>query len=71
MGSEMCIRDRPEIHQKIVGGIHGDIGTVAMVINAIPKVLNATPGLVTMKDLPLPSAVTEDLRVYLKWKKSP
>jgi len=35
------------------------------------KVLNARPGLVTMKDLPLPSAVTEDVRVYLTWKKSP
>jgi len=67
----ISINGIPEIHQKIVGGIHGDIGTVAMVINAIPKVLNAKPGLVTMKDLPLPSAVTEDLRVYLKWKKSP
>ncbi len=54
------------IYQKIEGGVHGDIGTVAMIINMIPKVLNAAPGLVTMKDLPIPSATTEDIRVYLR-----
>jgi hypothetical protein len=31
----------------------------------IPKVMNAPPGLFTMKDLPMPSAVTEDIRIYL------
>jgi hypothetical protein len=35
---------------------HGDIGTVAMVVNSIQKVINAPAGLITMKDLPLPSA---------------
>jgi 4-hydroxy-tetrahydrodipicolinate reductase len=59
----------PKVYEKIVGGIHGDVGTVALVINMIPKVLNANPGLVTMKDLPLPSAVIDDLRVYLNRKK--
>jgi 4-hydroxy-tetrahydrodipicolinate reductase len=37
-----------------------------MVYNAIPKVLNADPGLATMKDLPVPSAAVEDLRKYVK-----
>ncbi|KPV63995.1 MAG: dihydrodipicolinate reductase [Candidatus Bathyarchaeota archaeon BA1] len=54
------------IYEKIKGGVHGDIGTVAMIINMIPKVMNAAPGLVTMKDLPLPSATPEDMRVYLR-----
>ncbi|MEM2439789.1 MAG: Gfo/Idh/MocA family oxidoreductase [Candidatus Bathyarchaeia archaeon] len=56
----------PTIKQKIQPCIHGDIGTVAIVINTIPKVLNAPAGLLTMKDLPVPSATLEDLRKYLK-----
>ncbi|MFX0059349.1 MAG: Gfo/Idh/MocA family oxidoreductase [Candidatus Hodarchaeota archaeon] len=44
----------PPIYQKIIGGIHGDIGTSGIVANLIPKVLNARPGLLTMKDLPVP-----------------
>jgi len=61
----VSIDGEPRIEQRITGGVHGDIGTVGMVINAIPKVLKAKPGLVTMKDLPVPSAVTEDVRGYL------
>jgi len=44
----------PNIHQKIIGGVHGDLGTAAMVANLIPKVIEARPGLLTMKDLPVP-----------------
>jgi 4-hydroxy-tetrahydrodipicolinate reductase len=40
---------------KIPGGIHGDIATAAIVVNSIPKVFTAAPGLHTMRDLPLPS----------------
>jgi 4-hydroxy-tetrahydrodipicolinate reductase len=66
----VSIEGTPKIYEKIAGGVHGDFGTVDVIVNMIPKVLNAKPGLVTMKDLPLPSAVTEDLRVYLHWKKT-
>jgi hypothetical protein len=45
----------PPLTMKIVGGVHGDIATVAVVINSIPKVLAARPGLQTMRHLPLPS----------------
>lgn len=55
----------PIIRQKIQPCVHGDIGTVAMVVNSIPKVLNAPAGLFTMKDLPVPSAATEDMRKYI------
>lgn len=34
-------------------GIHGDLATVAMAVNAVPRVVSAPPGLLTMKDLPL------------------
>jgi 4-hydroxy-tetrahydrodipicolinate reductase len=39
----------------MAGGIHGDIATASIVVNSIPKVQNATPGLHTMRDLALPS----------------
>lgn len=66
----ILIEGVPKIYEKIAGGVHGDVGTVAVVVNMIPKVLNAQPGLVTMKDLPLPSAVTEDIQTYLSSKAS-
>ncbi len=43
----------PSIHQKIIGGVHGDLGTAAVVANLIPKVIDAKAGLLTMKDLPV------------------
>lgn len=45
----------PRIALKISGGLHGDTATAALVVNAIPKVLEARPGLHTMVDMPLPS----------------
>jgi 4-hydroxy-tetrahydrodipicolinate reductase len=56
----------PNINQKIQPCVHGDLGTVAMVVNSIPKVINAPAGLHTMKDLPIPSAATEHLRKYVR-----
>lgn len=44
----------PPLHQKIIGGVHGDVGAAAMVANLIPKVIEAKSGLLTMKDLPVP-----------------
>lgn len=60
----VIIEGIPNIHQKIIGGVHGDIGTAAMVVNLIPKVIEARSGLLTMKDLPVPCN-TENI-----WKKS-
>jgi hypothetical protein len=45
----------PSLSIRIPGGIHGDIATASMVVNSIPRVLAAPPGLHTMRDLPLPS----------------
>jgi 4-hydroxy-tetrahydrodipicolinate reductase len=53
---EIVIEGQPPISLTIKGGVHGDIATAAVVVNCIPRVINAQPGLVTMKDLPLPSA---------------
>jgi 4-hydroxy-tetrahydrodipicolinate reductase len=38
----------------IPGGIHGDAGTASVIVNCIPRVLAARPGLRTMRDLPVP-----------------
>jgi len=61
----ITIEGVPSITQKIQPCIHGDIGTIAMVVNAIPKVINTPAGLFTMKDLPVPSAAVEDMRKYI------
>jgi 4-hydroxy-tetrahydrodipicolinate reductase len=45
----------PGLSIRIPGGVHGDLATVGMVVNTIPKVLASAPGLHTMRDLPLPS----------------
>ncbi len=48
---EVIIKGNPNIHSKISGGVHGDIATCSIVLNAIPNVINANPGLRTMKDV--------------------
>lgn len=63
----ITIEGVPPINQKISPCVHGDIGTIAMVCNSIPKVLNAEAGLVTMKDLPVPSAAVESMEKYVKF----
>lgn len=60
----VTIEGVPNVHEKIAPCIHGDSGTIAIIVNSIPKVMNAAPGLVTMKDLPVPSAALEDMRKY-------
>ncbi len=62
----VIIEGVPDINQKISPCVHGDIGTAAVTVNSIPKVINAAPGLLTMKDLPIPSAVVADMRKYIK-----
>jgi 4-hydroxy-tetrahydrodipicolinate reductase len=51
-GDSVVIKGMPDI-ELTIKGIHGDLATAAMAVNAVPKVVNAPPGLVTMKDLPL------------------
>lgn len=46
----------PPVKARIDGGVHGDLGTAAVVVNAIPRVAAAPAGLVVMKDLPPPVA---------------
>ncbi len=50
------IRGEPDLHLSILGGVAGDVATVASLVNGIPRVLEADPGLKTMLDLPIPRA---------------
>jgi 2,4-diaminopentanoate dehydrogenase len=43
----------PPIDMTIAGGVSGDVATAAIVINALPKVVAAPPGMRTMRDIPL------------------
>ena len=52
---EVRLKGVPNLTLRIPGGVPGDIATASMVVNSIPKVLRARPGLHTMKDLPVPS----------------
>ncbi len=62
----VTIEGVPSVKQRIQPCVHGDKGTVAMVVSSIPKVINAPAGLFTMKDLPVPSAALEDMCKYVK-----
>jgi 4-hydroxy-tetrahydrodipicolinate reductase len=51
----VVIEGVPRIEQKIAGGVHGDVATASITVNSIPKVIDAPPGLRTMRDMVLPS----------------
>ena len=48
---EIFIKGTPNIHSRIQGGVNGDIATGAITINAIPRILEASPGLKTMMEI--------------------
>ena len=48
------VTGNPPLFMKIMGGVHGDVATASIVVNSIPKVIAAAPGLRTMKDMVLP-----------------
>src|SRR6266852_7344692 len=54
VGAEDVAADRvivkgvPNVEMEVKGGIHGDRATAAMVVNCIPRVVSARPGVLTM-----------------------
>jgi hypothetical protein len=46
----------PPFCMRIEGGIGGGTATIGALINTIPKIINAPPGLRTMMELPVPYA---------------
>ena len=55
------VEGTPPIDLVVRGGIFGDTATLAALINAVPLVMDAPPGLRTMKDLPVPRAFAPSL----------
>jgi 4-hydroxy-tetrahydrodipicolinate reductase len=51
----VLIEGTPRIYSKVDGGVHGDIATASIAVNAIPAVIAAAPGLRTVRDMRLPS----------------
>jgi 4-hydroxy-tetrahydrodipicolinate reductase len=52
---EVTIEGNPQLKWRNEYGTAGDTATAAMIINVIPRVLKASPGLLTMKDVAIPS----------------
>ena len=52
---EVRIEGSPNLRVRAIGGYHGDIATASIVVNSLPKVIDASPGLHTMRTMPIPS----------------
>lgn len=46
----------PPLSMRIDGGIFGDTATIGLLVNTVPKVIQAQPGLRTLMELPMPYA---------------
>jgi 4-hydroxy-tetrahydrodipicolinate reductase len=51
----VTIEGVPRLHSRIDGGLHGDIATASVTVNALPAIVAAPPGLRSMRDMRLPS----------------
>lgn len=65
-GDYITIKGTPEVNMSIKPEVDGGLGTIAMVVNMIPHVINAAPGLKTMIDLPVPRAIMGDFRDFIE-----
>jgi len=55
---ETRIEGEPTFSSRIAGGINGDLATCAVTLNVVRSILEVSPGLKTMADLPVPSWFT-------------
>ncbi|MEG0284113.1 MAG: 2,4-diaminopentanoate dehydrogenase [Erysipelotrichales bacterium] len=65
-GDYIVLEGNPKVNMAITPEVDGGIGTIAMCCNMIPQTINATPGLKTMLDLPVPHAIMGDMRDLIK-----
>ena len=49
---QVHIDGEPPIQSRIAGGVNGDVATCAIMLNAVRSILQASPGLKTMADIP-------------------
>lgn len=61
-GDYVIIKGTPNVNMVNSPEVPGGIGTIAMCVNMIPQTINASPGLKTMIDLPVPRAIMGDMR---------
>ncbi|MEP6648119.1 MAG: dihydrodipicolinate reductase, partial [Saprospiraceae bacterium] len=50
---EIEIFGTPHIRSRILGGVHGDVATCSIILNACRSIIHAAPGLRTMADVPM------------------
>jgi 4-hydroxy-tetrahydrodipicolinate reductase len=65
-GDRIEIFGTPDVRLGGSPEIPGGTATCALAVNMIPRLLNAAPGLFTMADLPVPSAMPGDVRRRLR-----
>jgi 4-hydroxy-tetrahydrodipicolinate reductase len=65
-GDSIEIKGTPDIHLAGSPEIPGGDATIALAVNMIPRVLNAEPGVHTMRDLPVPAALLTDVRSFVR-----
>lgn len=65
-GDYVIIKGTPDINVANKPEVSGGIGTIAMIINMIPHIINSKPGLRTMIDLPVPRAILGDMREFIE-----
>jgi 2,4-diaminopentanoate dehydrogenase len=49
----VIVRGVPDVEMEIKNGVHGDRATAAMVVNCIPRIIQARHGVLTMDDIPI------------------
>ncbi len=49
----VIVRGVPDVEMEIKHGVHGDRATAAMVVNCIPRIVQARHGVLTMDDIPI------------------
>jgi len=64
-GDTIEITGIPNVHFTGSPEIPGGEGTAALTVNMIPRILNATAGLYSMVDLPVPAAMLGDARRFV------
>jgi len=65
-GDSIEIMGTPSVRLSGTPEIPGGQGTAALAVNMIPRVLNASPGLYSMADLPVPAAILGDARKLVR-----
>lgn len=65
-GDYITLKGTPEVNMNIKPEVEGGLGTIAMCVNMIPQVINASAGLKTMIDLPVPRAIMGDMKEMIQ-----